>query len=250
MRQQDTLRFEFEVNTMIPKTIHYCWFGHNEKPKLANKCIESWREFCPDYKIVEWNEDNFDICQYPYAQYCYDTKRWAFLSDFVRLVVVYENGGIYFDTDVEVIKPIDVFLQYQSFYGFEDDEFVATGLGFGAEKYSKTVKSILDEYLSMTPKPDGSFEIIGCPHLNTSGLLPFGLIVNGKRQSIEGAEIFSPEYFNPFDDSKGILKLTNNTYCINHYGKSWMSKRERVRSKLTRPLHRLFGTNAFHSLKK
>ena len=235
---------------MIPKIIHYCWFGHNPKPQLAQKCIDSWYKFFPDYRIIEWNEDNFDVSQYPYSQYCYDTKRWAFLSDFVRLIVVYENGGIYFDTDVEVIRPFDDLVQYESFYGFENDKFVATGLGFGAEKNSKTVKSILDQYLAMKPRDDGSFEIIGCPHLNTSGLIPFGLQVNGKRQSIDGAEIFSSEFFNPFDDSTGRMNITENTYSINHYGKSWMNNRKRIRSRLTRPLHRIFGTKVFDKLRK
>ena len=144
---------------MIPKIIHYCWFGRNPKPQLAQKCIDSWYKFFPDYRIIEWNEDNFDVSQYPYSQYCYDTKRWAFLSDFVRLIVVYENGGIYFDTDVEVIKPFDDLVRFESFYGFENDKFVATGLGFGAEKNSKTVKSILNQYLTMKPIDDGSFKI-------------------------------------------------------------------------------------------
>ena len=235
---------------MIPKIIHYCWFGRGEKPKLAQKCIESWKKFCPDYELIEWNEDNFDVSKYPYAQYCLDTKRWAFLSDFVRLVAVYERGGVYFDTDVEVIRPIDDLLSYPSFYGFENDDFVATGLGFGAEKHSKTVRSVLDLYLAMIPDESGAFRMIGCPHLNTEGLLPFGLVLNGKRQSIDGAEIFSEEYFNPFDDATGRLYVTENTYTINHYGKSWMKKGTRLRSRLTRPLHRMFGTDAFQFLKK
>ena len=92
---------------MIPKKIHYCWFGRGEKPKLARKCIESWKRYCPDFEIIEWNEDNFDVTKYAYSKYCFDNKKWAFLSDFVRLIVIYENGGIYFDTDVEVIKSLD-----------------------------------------------------------------------------------------------------------------------------------------------
>lgn len=235
---------------MIPKIIHYCWFGHNEKPRLAKKCIASWKKICPDYQVIEWNENNFNVDKYPYAKFCYDTKKWAFLSDFVRLVVFYENGGIYFDTDVEVIKLLDDLLKYESFYGFEDVDYVATGLGFGAEKNSKTVKAIMDEYLNMLPNEHGEYEIIGCPHLNTKALIPFGLIVNGECQSIDGGEVFSREYFNPFDDSTGKLNLTNNSFTINHYGKSWMSKKERIRSKLTRPLHRIFGTKVFDKLRK
>ena len=235
---------------MIPKIIHYCWFGRNEKPKLDQKCIKSWCEFCPDYEIIEWNEDNFDINKYPYAKYCYDTKRWAFLSDFVRLVVVYENGGIYFDTDVEVIKTFDVFLNYESFFGFENNDYVATGLGFGGEPKNKAVEAMLKQYLEMEPDGNGAFEIIGCPNLNTKALLPLGLVRNGKRQSIEYAEIFPVDYFNPFDDATGRLIKTENTYSINRYGKSWMDKKRVIRSRLTRPIHRLFGQDCLKWLKR
>ena len=235
---------------MIPKIIHYCWFGHNEKPKLAQKCISSWHEICPDFKIIEWNEDTFDVSQYPYSQYCYDVKKWAFLSDFVRLIAVYENGGIYFDTDVEVIRPFDDFLNYEAFFGFENNDFVATGLGFGAQAKNKAVELMLQEYLSMKPKEDGTFELIGCPTLNTKALLPLGLKLDGKRQSLECAEIFPVDYFNPFDDATGRLHKTENTYSINRYGKSWMDKKMVLRSRLTRPLHRIFGTDAFRKFRK
>ena len=113
---------------MIPKKIHYCWFGRGEKPKLAQMCIASWRKYCPDYEIVEWNEDNFDLDYNAYTRYCYDNKKWAFLSDFVRLVVVAEHGGLYFDTDVELLKSPDELLRYGAFYGFENDSNINTGL--------------------------------------------------------------------------------------------------------------------------
>ena len=98
-------------NKMIPKKIHYCWFGRGEKSKKIKKCIESWRKYCPDYEIVEWNEDNFDVYQNAYTKYCYDNKKYAFLSDYARLLIVYFEGGIYYDTDVEVIKPINDLLK-------------------------------------------------------------------------------------------------------------------------------------------
>lgn len=107
---------------MIPKKIHYCWFGRGEKPKLAKKCIDSWKKYCPDYEIIEWNEDNFDINLNSYTKWCYDNRKYAFLSDYVRLWVVNQNGGIYFDTDVEVIRNIDFLLDDQAFFGFETGE--------------------------------------------------------------------------------------------------------------------------------
>ncbi len=229
---------------MIPKKIHYCWFGRNPKPKLAEKCIASWKKYCPDYEIIEWNEDNFDVDKYPYARYCLDNQKYAFLSDFVRLIVVAEQGGIYFDTDVEVVRSQDNLLQYEAFYGFENDEYVASGLGFGAEAGHITVMKMLEEYDNLV-REDGSFELKGCPRLNTEALVKLGLQQNGREQEVAGAHIFPADYFNPFEDATGLLKSTENTYTIHWYAKSWMSKRKIIRSKLTRPLHRLFGTDFF-----
>ncbi|MBR1675957.1 MAG: glycosyl transferase [Clostridia bacterium] len=233
----------------IPKKIHYCWFGRGEKPKLAKKCIDSWKKFCPDYEIIEWNEDNFDIAKYPYAQFCLENRKWAFLSDFVRLVVVYENGGIYFDTDVEAIKSFDDLLDLKAFYGFEVKDFVSTGLAFGAEKGNETVLSMINQYLALRPNENGQFPIITCPELNTEALLPFGLKLNGQYQDLGQAVVFPADFFNPYDNPTGRLKKTKNTYSIHWYGKSWLSKGAILRSKLTKPLHRLLGTDFFHKKK-
>lgn len=229
---------------MIPKKIHYCWFGRNPKPKLAEKCIASWKKYCPDYEIIEWNEENFDIDKYPYARYCLDNQKYAFLSDFARLVIIVEQGGIYFDTDVEVVRNLDSLLKYEAFYGFENDEYVASGLGFGAEKGQITLQKMLEEYSDLG-KEDGTFDFKGCPRLNTEALVKLGLQQNGEEQEVAGAHIFSAEYFNPFEDATGLLKSTENTYTIHWYAKSWMSKKKIVRSKLTRPLHRLLGIDFF-----
>ncbi len=233
---------------MIPKKIHYCWFGRNPKPKLAEKCIASWKKYCPDYEIIEWNEDNFDVEKYPYVKYCLKNKKYAFLSDFVRLVVVAEQGGIYFDTDVELIKRLDDLLKYKAFFGFENDEFIASGLGFGAEKGHVTVWKMLEEY-DCLKKDDGVFELKGCPQLNTEALMKLGLRQNGQEQEVEGAHIFPQEFFNPYDDPTGRLNITDNTYSIHWYAKSWMSRKKKIRSKLTRPLHRLFGVDFFRKRK-
>ena len=233
---------------MIPKKIHYCWFGRNPKPKLAEKCIRSWKKYCLDYEIIEWNEDNFDVDKYPYAKYCLDNQKYAFLSDFVRLVVVAEQGGLYFDTDVEVIRKLDDLLNYKAFYGFENNEYVASGLGFGAEKGQVTVLKMLDEYNGLK-KEDNTFELKGCPILNTNALVKLGLQQNGKEQEVAGAHVFPADYFNPFEDATGLLNSTKNTHSINWYAKSWMSKRKIFRSKLTRPLHRLLGVDFFRKVK-
>lgn len=224
---------------MIPKILHYCWFGRGEKPGKVQKCIASWKKYCPDYEIIEWNEDNFDIDKYPYAVYCLENKKYAFLSDFVRLVVTNENGGIYFDTDVELIRSPDALLQYDAFYGFETDEFVNTGEGFGCVKGQQTVRKMLHMYLELRSDENGAYPIIGCPRMNTEALLSFGLERNGKEQTVGGAKVFPAEYFNPYDDPTGRLNLTENTVSIHWYSKSWMSKKTVIRSSLTKPLHRV-----------
>lgn len=235
---------------MIPKVIHYCWFGRGEKPKLAQKCIASWKKFCPDYEIIEWNEDNFPIDQYPYAQYCLNIKKWAYLSDFVRLAVVREHGGIYFDTDVELLRAPDELLQYEAFYGFENEANVATGLGFGATANHPTIVAMERQYLNMESNSDGTFPVTGCPKLNTQALLPFGLKLDGSRQNIAGAEILPVDYLNPYDDPTGRLDITPNTFSVHWYSKSALSKSSVLRSKLTRPFHRMFGVDCFSRLKR
>ena len=131
---------------MIPKIIHYCWFGGNPKSEIIKKCINSWREFCPDYEIVEWNESNFDVSGNRYiADACADRK-WAFVSDYARLHIVYEQGGVYLDTDVLLHSSIDELLTYKCWLASDDVRYIATGLGFGAEAGHPLIKSILDAY--------------------------------------------------------------------------------------------------------
>ena len=235
---------------MIPKKIHYCWFGRGEKPKLARKCIASWKKFCPDYEIIEWNEDNFDMNENAYVRYCYENKKWAFLSDYARLAIVYREGGVYFDTDVELIAPIDGLLQHEAFFAFENDSYVATGLGFGAEANHITVQKMLEEYASFAPRKREPFAFIGCPTLNTNALLSLGLELNGKYQTVAGAVILPQDYMNPYEDATGRLNKTDNTISIHWYSKSALSKSMILRSNITRVFHRLFGVNCFDFLKK
>lgn len=223
---------------MIPKKIHYCWFGRGEKPKLAQKCIASWKQYCPDYDIIEWNEENFDVFQNGYTKYCYENKKWAFLSDYARLVIVYEQGGIYFDTDVEVVRSFDPLLEQKAYFGFEDDNHVNTGLGFGAEAGSVEALEMVHSYDGLL---DGKHGVIGCPQLNTEALVRLGLKLNGQRQPVGESIVYPADYFNPYDDPTGRLNKTENTYSIHWYAKTWMNKRKVIRSKLTKPIHRLMN---------
>ena len=232
---------------MIPKVIHYCWFGHGEKPELARKCIASWKKFCPDYEIIEWNEGNFDVKQNGYTQMCYEEKKYAFLSDYVRLLVVAEYGGIYFDTDVELLKSLDQLLDHEAFFGFETPEYVASGLGFGSIAHGTVIEAMLAEYEQLL---DGQNGMIGCPRLNTAALVKLGLVQNGKIQTIHNAVIYPVSYFNPYESSTGRLIKTEDTISVHWYAATWMSKKQKLRSFISRPLHRIFGVDAFKWFQK
>lgn len=235
---------------MIPKKIHYCWFGKGKKSKLTKRCIESWKKYCPEYEIIEWNENNFNINQHPYLSWCYENQKWAFLSDFARLLIIKQNGGIYFDTDVELIRSPDMLLQYSAFFGFENNENINTGLGFGAEANHEIIVEMVNVYLNIKRNSDGSYPLIVCPALNTQTLIPFGLLLNGERQNIRGVEILPIEYLNPYNDQTGVMKKTDNTISIHWYSKAWLDKKTILRSKITKPLHRIFGVDCFRKIKR
>lgn len=232
---------------MIPKIIHYCWFGRGPKPKLAEKCIASWRKYCPDYEIIEWNEDNFDVNINGYTRMCIEQKKYAFLSDYVRLLVVAERGGVYFDTDVELVKPLDELMTHEAFFGFETTECIASGLGFGSVAHGKAIDAMLAEYDELL---DGEHGTKGCPRLNTSALVELGLKQDGTYQTVAGAVMLPPDYLNPYESSTGRLNKTANTVAIHWYSASWMTRKQHMRQMITRPLHRIFGTEVFKRFKR
>lgn len=236
---------------MIPKKIHYCWFGGNPLPKKAKKCINSWKKYFPDYEIIEWNESNFDINYNAYTKEAYDHKKYAFLTDVARLVVIYNEGGIYFDIDVEVIKEYDILENCEAFFGFENDKNIATGLGFGAVKNNSLIKSLLDDYNNKHfVLENGKLDLTPCPIINTKVFINNGFKVTGEYEFLNGIKLFPKEYFNPYDDSIGKLTKTNNTYSIHWFGKSWVPKYVIIRSYITKPFHKIFGKNCFSWLKK
>lgn len=232
---------------MIPKIIHYCWFGRGKKPKLAKKCIASWHKYCPDYKIIEWNEDNFDVNMNGYTKMCYAEKKYAYLSDFARLFIVAEHGGLYFDTDVELVKSPDALLIDDAFFCFENEEYVATGLGFGSIPHGTEIEAMLAEYNLLLNGENGT---IGCPRMNTKALVRLGLIQNGRKQKVCGAVIYPPSILNPYDSTTGVLNKTSETISIHWYAATWMSKYQKIRGMLTKPLHRIFGVDFYKRLKK
>lgn len=220
---------------MIPKKIHYCWFGRNPKPDLAEKCIRSWKRYCPDYEIIEWNEDNYDISAAPlYVRQAYEAKKWAFVTDYVRLDVVYRCGGIYLDTDVEVIKSLDRFLNHRAFFGLESPEYINTGLGFGAEKGAEILEELMSDYQEIPfVLPDGSFDQTSCPVRNTQVFLKHGFLQKDEEQVVRNEiHIYPSDFFSPMSYETGILTITPNTHSIHHFAASWVDpKNQRQRNR-------------------
>ncbi len=229
----------------IPKVIHYCWFGRGDMPKLAKKCIKSWKKFCPDYEIVCWNEDNFDINENRYAREAYDAKKWAFVSDYVRLKVLYENGGIYLDTDVELIKPLDKLIEDGGFMGFDDNGIVSTGLGFACEKGNELVGRLLKDYEDISfILPDGSLDLTPCPDRNTETLVELGMDLENKDQIFMGIKMLPEDYLCPVKYYTGKKVITKNTYSIHHFCASWTS----ATAKRTTFAKRILGVKLYNKL--
>lgn len=220
---------------MIPKTIHYCWFGRGQMPDLARKCIESWKKYLPEYKIKEWNEDNFDLDLYPYAREAYDNRKFAFVTDIVRLYALYNEGGIYMDTDVEVLKPLDQFLHHTAFSGFENDKSIPTGI-MASEKGGKWAKDNLDYYIDKHfIKEDGSFDLTTNVTTITNYMLPLGLKQNNTYQDFPGLITFYPkDYFCPKSVATRKVNLTPNSATIHHFDGSWIPKSQKRKMAIAR----------------
>lgn len=220
---------------MIPKIIHYCWFGGNPLPASAKKCIESWKKYLPDFEIKEWNEQSFDVNSHPYAKMAYGGRRWAYLSDVVRLIVVEHEGGFYFDTDVELVRrPMELLESddVTAWFGWETKEYINTGLGFAAEAHHPAVKAMLGMYENLS-------EIKGCPQLNTEAMVAQGMKLNGERQRVCEAEILPRDWMCPYNDLTGVMRKTENTFSIHWFTKSPHGKVAFYRSKVTQVWHRL-----------
>lgn len=196
-------------------------------PSLAQKCIESWQIYLPEYEIKEWNEDNFDVNILPYTADAYAAGKYAFVSDYARFWILYNNGGLYFDTDVELIRPMDDVLAKGPFMGFEllSKERVAVnpGLGMAAEPGLQLYQDILSRYETMPfSREDGSLNPYTMIPMVTELLVAAGLKGNGTIEHIAGIDVYPPEWFNPFDYLTGRLQKTENTRSIHWFAKSWM----------------------------
>ena len=229
----------------IPKIIHYCWFGRGDMPKSAKKCIASWKRFCPGFEIVCHNDDNFDLNGNAYANEAYKAEKWAFVSDYARLKVIYEIGGIYLDTDVELIKPLEPLLETSAYMGFEHGDAVATGLGFAAEPGNKVVGEMLKDYENIHfLQPDGTFDLTPCPKRNTDTLKRLGMVIKNEKQIFMDMTFLPSDYLCPMNYYTGKTEITENTYSLHHYSASWTSKV----SKRTTKIKRIIGTRLYDKL--
>lgn len=226
---------------MIPKKIHYCWFGGKSKSEDVKKCIDSWKKFCPDYEIKEWNESNFDINVCEYTKSAYKERKWAFITDYVRLYAMVTEGGIYMDTDVEMVKGIDKFLDYTAFSGFQTEDSIPTGI-MASEKGYKVFEKLLRDYSDRSfYLCDGSLNLTTNVIYITDEYKKYGLCLNNKHQIVEGFALFPVDWFCAKSWKTGRIQKSENTYTIHHFAGSWLPEEEQKMMKINSYCENHFG---------
>lgn len=238
------------MKNKIPKKIHYIWFGNGEKNKTFYKCLKSWKKFLPDYEIIEWNESNFNIDETnDYVKEAYSMKKYAFVSDYARLKILYENGGIYFDTDVEVLKKIDKEILEQGYFAKERDNLINTGLGFCVPKNNKLVKIMMDDYENIKfIKEDGTLDLMACPSRNSDALAKEGYIIDKNIEDIGGIKVYDKEFFCGFDVNTQHYIITEKTFTVHHYDASWLSKDKKIIKKTKRIISKIIGEKNYRRI--
>lgn len=238
---------------MIPKTIHYCWFGHRSKPALVQKCIESWKNYCPDYEIIEWNESNFDIHSSIFSEGAYREKKWAFVADYVRSLVLLQYGGIYLDADMELLHPLDPMLHDDFFAGFESNDTVATAI-IGCSKGNDILQKYFEYY------KDRSFrkgdDRLTSPIVLTEILMAQGLELSGKKQFVSNGTVYPKAVFYPTDLGWVFGIYHSNAVGVHHYLDSWgknpdlkaRSRSSKLRLSILYHARDLVGTSTMYKL--
>ena len=230
---------------MIPKKIHYVWFGGNPLTPLAEKCIASWKQVCPDYEIVRWDETNFDISLNRYCREAIESKKWAFASDYARLWILVNEGGIYMDTDVQLLKPLDDFLFEEAFSGFEAVDRIPTGLMASEAGQDLFVKLLHDYDDRSFIKTDGSCDLTTNVTAITRACIERGLVLNGQKQTVDGFTLYPSDYFCPKDWLTKEINLTENSCAIHHFDGSWADSGTKLKHKIMR----LIGPNGVNRVK-
>ena len=225
---------------MIPHVIHYCWFGGAPLPPWAERCIASWRKHFPGWEIRRWDESNYDVRITPYTSQAYDARKYAFVSDYARFDILHRHGGVYFDTDVEVVRPFDDLLACGAFMGMEGTN-VAPGLGMATEAGNSLLAEMLDYYKGLQFIDEQGCQTAGTVvTYTTEVLLRHGYEPDGRQQRVAGFTIYPPPVLNPFDDITGRLVVAPETHSIHHYAKSWCDVHP-WRTRLSRLCHRYIG---------
>lgn len=214
---------------MIPKKIHYCWFGKGTMPAHFLDNIESWKRYCPDYEIIQWDESNYDVTKNKYMLQAYEKQKWGFVPDYARLDIINTYGGIYFDTDVRVIKSFDILLQYELFCGFEGVSRVNFGQGFGAKKNHPIIQDMMRKYEEISfINEDGNLNATPSPVYQTNVLESHGLEKNGLVQQKGDFIVLSSEYFSPVNEF-GYGVPTANTFSVHQYAATWYNEEQKKR---------------------
>lgn len=242
-----------ETNTEIPKIIHFCWFGGNPLPESARRCIDSWKKHLPDYEIKEWNESNFDINSIPYTAEAYKARKYAFVSDYARFWILYNYGGVYFDTDVEVLKDMSPIIQSGPYMGCETNcgrkgyADVNPGLGIAATPGLDFYREMIASYKSRHfCNSDGTHNLSTVVDYTSELLTKYGLSGISETERIAGINIYPKEYFCPKDYITNRLHITANTYTIHHYSATWKSSSQ----KMFTLVEHLFGYSVAHFIGK
>lgn len=225
----------------IPKIIHYCWLSDDPFPELIQKCVNSWKEKLPEYEIKRWSIQNFDVNICQYTKEAYETRKYAFVSDYVRLYALYTEGGIYLDSDIEVIKSFDDLLNEHGFTCFENNHSVAAWI-FGSEKGNPLFKEFLEHYTDRVfILPNGEYDLTPNPVPITNTCVEKGLVLNGQTQLLENISIYAQDYFCPYNRATEELNITDNTYCIHYFNGAWISDEKKIIIKTRKKVIRKYG---------
>lgn len=210
---------------LIPKKIHYCWFSHNPMPDYLKKCIDSWHKYCPDYEIICWDEDNYDVRKNLYMKQAYEAKKWGFVPDIARLDILYEHGGIYLDTDVELIRNLDDLLYQPAFAGVEKWGNINMGGCSGAMPHHPVIRRLLDYRIDEKfCMEDGSLNLTTCGYYETKPLIDLGMKPDNTMQRLNDFTVYPSDFFHPYDYMSGETHKTENTYSVHHFNGGWLDK--------------------------
>lgn len=219
----------YHINTdgepLIPKVINYCWFSRKPIPEALKRCMNSWHKFCPDYDFICWNEDNYDIEKVPYMKEAYEKEKYSYVTDYARLDILYNHGGFYLDTDVELIKNLDELRYLKAFIGTEKWGSVNTGGLVGAIPFHSVIKKMLDFRKGVHfVLSDGTLNMTTCGYYETTPLIQLGMRPNNTVQDISGMTVFSSDFFHPFDYMSAETTITENTYSIHYFSGGWLDE--------------------------